>query len=59
MPVMIACNSFGDAVERLKARGEYRFPRYELPDGHPAQREGKLHDYLVLGADDVLRPQNG
>ena len=52
---MQGCESFVDSVEHLKAGGEYRFPRYELPEGHSAQREGALHDYLVLGADDVLR----
>ena len=32
--------------------------RYELPDGHPLATAGHPSDYLVLGADDVLRPDN-
>jgi hypothetical protein len=42
-------------VAQLKAGGEYSSPRHELPGDHPSRRDGELHDYLVLGADDVLR----
>jgi hypothetical protein len=56
MPVMGAvCEVFADSVAQLKAGGEYTFHRYELPDDHPARREGELHDYVTLGTDDVLR----
>jgi hypothetical protein len=55
LPVMGVEPVFVDMVERLKSGGEYSFNRYELPDGHPAQQEGSLHDYLILGSDDSLR----
>jgi hypothetical protein len=48
--------AFGAPVDQLAGGGEYTFHRYSLPSGHPARHEGNLHDYLVLGADDVLRP---
>ena len=45
---------FVESVAQLKTIGEYSFHRYELPDDHPARRGGELHDYLSLGADDIL-----
>lgn len=55
LPVMATNEGFVESVARLKAGGEYSFHRYELPDDHPARRDGELHDYLTLGADDILQ----
>jgi hypothetical protein len=55
LPVMGTSEAFVESVAALKAGGEYSFHRYELPDDHPARRDGELHDYLTLGADDILR----
>ena len=46
---------FVDSFAHLKAGGEYKLYRYELPDDHPARRDGELHDYVTLGTDDLLR----
>ena len=42
-------------VRRPQGCGEFSFHHYELPDDHPARQNGELHDYVTLGADDVLR----
>lgn len=42
------------AVDALVGGEAYSFPRYLLPDDHPARREGNLHDRLVLTEDDRL-----
>ena len=44
------------AVDRLASGGEHRVHRWQLPNGHPMRDVGSIHDDLVLGADDVLRP---
>jgi hypothetical protein len=43
-------------VDPLVAGEAVLVHRYELPDGHPQLMAGHPSDYLVLGADDVLRP---
>jgi hypothetical protein len=42
-------------VDALTNGQPYRFPRWHLPDQHPARAAGKISDELVLRADDVLR----
>jgi hypothetical protein len=55
LPVMGVDEGFVESVAQLKAGGEYSFHRCELPDDHLARRDGELHDYLILGVDDILR----
>jgi hypothetical protein len=43
------------AVDGLADGHAYRFPRGDLPDGHPAHSMGGAYEVLELGADDVLR----
>lgn len=41
-------------VDALLGREAYSFPRYMLPDDHPARVVGGMHDRLVLTEDDRL-----
>jgi hypothetical protein len=43
-------------VDQLASGAECRIHRWQLPDHHPMRAVGSIHDDLVLGADDVLRP---
>ena len=45
---------YSAAVDALRAGEAVQLHRYELPDGHPDGSAGDMHDYLELGADDVL-----
>ena len=44
------------AVDALASGQAYEIHRWQLPDDHPMRNLGHPSDYLVLGADDVLRP---
>ena len=44
------------SVDALVGGEAYSFYRWELPDDHPARRDGDLNDRLVLTEDDVLMP---
>jgi hypothetical protein len=43
-------------VESIAAGDEVTLHRYSLPDSHSERDAGLPGDYLILGADDVLRP---
>jgi hypothetical protein len=48
--------AFGAPVDQLAAGEEVLIHRYDLPDWHPERDAGLPGDYIVFGADDVLRP---
>lgn len=48
--------AFSGDVDGLAAGEEVLIHRYDLPDWHPERDAGLPGDYLVFGADDVLRP---
>ena len=51
-----AWTELSKGVDPLLAGEAVLVHRYELPEGHPLAMAGHPSDYLVLGADDVLRP---